>query len=187
MNNSELNILNQSYIKTKNINSQLYTVDTYIGSQNQLFRLSISTDDDITTIASTNCNFCNVSNKYHNILSNNSINLSNINNGVTEQIINNSYESIFIDTCSIPTESTQNGTVIKNNITVDNFTFKLAESNDSWFINSELIDGTLSLSYSNATKIPSNNLVMELYKEGKISSPSFSIFITSANINRLYL
>ena len=28
---------------------------------------------------------------------------------------------------------------------------------------------------------------MELYKEGKITSPSFSIIITSSNINRLYL
>ena len=54
-------------------------------------------------------------------------------------------------------------------------------------MNSDLIDGILSLSYSNISQIPNTNFMMELYKEGKISSPSFSIIITSSNINRLYL
>ena len=35
--------------------------------------------------------------------------------------------------------------------------------------------------------IPNNNFILELYNEGKISSPSFSIIITSSNVNRLYL
>ena len=38
-----------------------------------------------------------------------------------------------------------------------------------------------------STQIPNNNFIMELYNEGKISSPSFSIIITSLNNNRLYL
>ena len=61
------------------------------------------------------------------------------------------------------------------------------ESNNSGFINSNLIDGILSLSYNNNTQIPNNNFIKELYQEGKISSPSFSIIITSSNVNRLYL
>ena len=31
LNNSELDILNESYIKTKNIQSELYTIDLYLG------------------------------------------------------------------------------------------------------------------------------------------------------------
>ena len=31
LNSSEINILNKSYIKTKNINSELYTIDSYLG------------------------------------------------------------------------------------------------------------------------------------------------------------
>ena len=61
------------------------------------------------------------------------------------------------------------------------------ESNNSGFINSNLIDGILSLSYNNNSQIPNNNFIKELYQEGKISSPSFSIIITSSNVNRLYL
>ena len=35
LNNSELDILNESYIKTKNIKSELYTIDLYLGSNKQ--------------------------------------------------------------------------------------------------------------------------------------------------------
>ena len=62
LNNSELDILNESYIKTKNIKSELYTIDLYLGSNKQYFRLLISSFDDFNTISSTNCNSCNVSN-----------------------------------------------------------------------------------------------------------------------------
>ena len=35
LNNSELDILNESYIKTKNIKSEVYTIDLYLGSNKQ--------------------------------------------------------------------------------------------------------------------------------------------------------
>jgi hypothetical protein len=70
---------------------------------------------------------------------------------------------------------------------MDNFLFKVLESDSSGFLNSDLIDGILSLSYNNNSQIPNNNFIMELYNEGLISSPSFSIIITSSNVNRLYL
>ena len=59
--------------------------------------------------------------------------------------------------------------------------------NQTGFINSYIIDGILSLSYNNISQIPNNNFIKELYKEGKILSPSFSIIITLSNMNRLYL
>ena len=90
----------------------------------------------------------------------------------------------MIDICSIPTKS-QNKE--NNNITIDNFHLKVIESDISGFLNSDLIDGILSLSYNNNSIIPNNNFIFELYNEGKISSPSFSIIITSSNVNRLYL
>ena len=55
---SEFNELNESYIETKNINSELYTIDSYIGYNKQYFRLLLSTFDDYTTIASKNCEAC---------------------------------------------------------------------------------------------------------------------------------
>ena len=76
LNNSELDILNESYIKTKNIKSELYTIDLYLGSNKQYFRLLISSFDDFNTISSINCNSCNVSNKYNSILSNTSVNVN---------------------------------------------------------------------------------------------------------------
>jgi hypothetical protein len=70
---------------------------------------------------------------------------------------------------------------------MNKFLFKVLESDSSGFLNSDLIDGILSLSYNNNSQIPNNNFIMELYNEGLISSPSFSIIITSSNVNRLYL
>jgi hypothetical protein len=179
LNSSELKELNESYIKTKNIKSELYTIDSYIGSSQQYFRLLLSTFDDYNTIFSINCESCNVSNKYNFSLSNNNINISNNNN-----------EEIIIDSCVLPMQSKENGLIKKNNITIDNFLIKVIEKNETEnkdVLNSEEIDGIISLSFNMSTQIPNNNFIMELYNEGKISSPSFSIIITSLNNNRLYL
>jgi len=182
LNNSELDILNESYIKTKNIKSELYTIDLYLGSNKQYFRLLISSFDDFNTISSINCNSCNVSNKYNSILSNTSVNVNDyIDKSNSIQDLNYKF---MIDICSIPTKS-QNKE--NNNITIDNFHLKVIESDISGFLNSDLIDGILSLSYNNNSIIPNNNFIFELYNEGKILSPSFSIIITSSNVNRLYL
>ena len=182
LNNSELDILNESYIKTKNIQSELYTIDLYLGSNKQYFRLLLSSFDDFNTISSINCDSCNVTNKYNSTLSNTSVNLNNYIDK-TKSIQDLNYKFI-IDICSIPTKSKNKE---NNNINIDNFLLKVIESNISGFLNSDLIDGILSLSYSNNSIIPNNNFILELYNEGKISSPSFSIIITSSNVNRLYL
>ena len=182
LNTSEMNILNESYIKTKNIKSELYTIDSYIGSSKQYFRLLLSTFDNYTLLASIDCKSCNVSNKYNSSLSNNNIELTNLTN-LNETIDN----KLFIDSLFINSETKINGIKSKNNITVDNLLFKVINSNNSEFINSTLIDGILSLSYNNNSQIPNNNFIKELYNEGKILSPSFSIIITSSNFNRLYL
>ena len=177
--NTELNNLNQSYIKTKNIKSELYTIDAYLGSNKQYFRLLLSTFDIFTQVTSINCKFCNATNKYNSSLSNNNLELSNLSES--------SNYKIFIDSLFINSEKKINGIKEKNSIKVDNLIFKVLESNNSGFINSNLIDGILSLSYNNNSQIPNNNFIKELYQEGKISSPSFSIIITSSNTNRLYL
>ena len=182
LNNSELDILNESYIKTKNIQSELYTIDLYLGSNKQYFRLLLSSFDDFNTISSINCDSCNVTNKYNSTLSNTSVNLNNYIDK-TKSIQDLNYKFI-IDICSIPTKSKNKE---NNNINIDNFLLKVIESNISGFLNSDLIDGILSLSYSNNSIIPNNNFILELYNKGKISSPSFSIIITSSNVNRLYL
>ena len=185
LNTSEINILNESYIITKNIKSELYTIDLYIGSYKQYFRLMISTSDDNNTVSSINCISCNVTHKYNSSLSNTNINLTDI---INEDYLNQnmSYE-IFIDSCSILSHSTKNGIKEITKLNMDNLIFKVLESDSSGFLNSDLIDGILSLSYNNNWQIPNNNFIMELYNEGKISSPSFSIIITSSNVNRLYL
>ena len=183
LDSSEINILNESYIKTKNINSELYTIDSYLGSDKQHFRLLLSTFDDISSVASKECHSCNVSNKYNTSLSNGNINISEVN---IEETTNIAYSN-FMDSLLITSEKKINGIKSRNNITVDNFIFRVIESDNSGFINSNLIDGILSLSYNNISQIPNNNFIMELYKEGKISSPSFSIIITPSKINRLYL
>ena len=154
LNISEMNILNESYIKTKNINSELYTIDSYLGSSKQYFRLLLSTFDNYTQVASINCKSCNVSNKYNSSLSNNNIELTNLNES--------SDNKLFIDSLFINSETKINGIKSKNNITVDNLIFKVINSNNSEFINSTLIDGILSLSYNNNSQIPNNNFIKEL-------------------------
>ena len=99
LNTSELKILNESYIKTKNIKSELYTIDLYIGSYKQYFRLLLSTFDDNNTISSINCNSCNVSNKYNSTLSNINANLTDI---IYGNFLNQEFSyKIFIDSIQI--------------------------------------------------------------------------------------
>ena len=182
LNNSELNKLNESFIKTKNIKSEIYTMDLYSTSHKKYFRLLLSTFDNITTIASINCQSCDVINKYnHSLTSNNNV-LTNGNNLNT----NPNYK-FLIDSFIILSESKQDEINIKRNLTINNLLFKVIETKTSEFPNSPLIDGILSLSYNNDINIPNNNFIMELYNEKKISSPSFTIIITPSNINRLYL
>ena len=167
LNISELNLFNDSYIKTKNIKSELYTIDLYISSYKQYFRLLLSTYDDENIISSIDCNSCNVSNKYNSTLSRIYMNLTDI-------IEENYFRyRLFIDSCSIPSYSSKNGISAKTNIQIDNLIFKVLESDLTGFLNSDLIDGILSLSYNNNSQIPNKNFIMELYNEGKISSPSF--------------
>jgi hypothetical protein len=145
----------------------------------------LSTFDDNNTISSINCNSCNVSNKYNSTLSNINANLTDI---IYGNFLNQEFSyKIFIDSCSILSHSTKNGIIEKINLKMNKFLFKVLESDSSGFLNSDLIDGILSLSYNNNSQIPNNNFIMELYNEGLISSPSFSIIITSSNVNRLYL
>ena len=94
---------------------------------------------------------------------------------------------IFQDSILIPSESINDGVTRKININISSLNFKVIELDSSGFLNSDLLDGILSLNYNNDTDNPKNNFIRELYNEGYISSPSFSIIITSANINRLYL
>ena len=176
LNDSELNMLKESYIKTKNIKSEFYTTDFYIGYNKQYFRLLLSTSDDYITIAGKNCIFCNVSNKYD-------YNLSKSSNQLKKKEINYTY---FQDSFLIPSINKK----LFHNLTKMNF--KVIESNESEFLNSDIYDGTLALNYNdnntdNNLEIPNSSFIQELYKEGKISSPSFSVIITSSNINRLYL
>jgi hypothetical protein len=100
LNSSEMNILNESYIKTKNIKSELYTIDSYLGSEKQHFRLLLSTFDSISSVASTECDSCNVSNKYNASLSNSNINISELNN---EDTINFGFSN-FVDSLLITSE-----------------------------------------------------------------------------------
>ena len=179
LNYSDLESVNQSFILTKNINSELYTVRLYLGSNMQYFRLLLSTFDDLVTVSSTNCALCNVSNKYNSLLSSTAMKLKSSNGNS-----NTSYE-LFKDLCLIPAKSIQNYIMIKRYIKIPSLNFKVIEKDSSGFLNSGEIDGILGLNYNNDTG--SKNFIRELYNEGYISSLSFSIIITSSNVNRLYL
>ena len=185
LNNSELNSLNQTFIQTNNINSEFYTAGLYLGSNHQYFRLLLSTIDDLLTVSSTNCTICNVSNKYNSDLSNTDIKLNKTEN--TLNLDNSINYDVFQDSILIPSESKNHGVTHKININISSLNFKVIEFDSSGFLNSELIDGILSLNYNNDTDNPKNNFIRELYNEGYISSPSFSIIVTSSNVNRLYL
>ena len=176
---SDLNIANQSYMLTKNINSELYTVDLYLGSNKQYFRLLLSTFDNLVTVSSINCALCNVSNKYNSLLSSTAMKLKPSNGNATIK-----YE-LFKDSCLISSKSLQNNIAISKFMNIPSLNFKVIENDSSGFLNSTAIDGILGLSYDNNPG--SKNLINALYNEGYLSSLSFSIIITSSNVNRLYL
>ena len=91
---TELNNLNQSYIKTRNLKSELYTIDAYLGSNKQYFRLLLSTFDNFTQVTSFNCKFCNATNKYNSSLSNNNLELSNLSESSNYKIF---MDSLFVN------------------------------------------------------------------------------------------
>ena len=41
LNYSELKLINESFIPTKNINSDIYTIESYLGSDRQIFQIII--------------------------------------------------------------------------------------------------------------------------------------------------
>ena len=191
LNKSELNKLNESYIKTKNIKLEAYTTDFYLGSNKQYFRLLLSTSEDYITVAGKLCRFCNVSKKYNFELSNNSNKLNFIKkrNLYLSKSVKYAY---FQDSLFVPSQTMKNNIPQNYIINITKMNFKVIESDKSGFLNSDLYDGILALNYydkkfNNNFEIRNSSFIQELYKEGKISSPSFSVIITPANINRLYL
>jgi hypothetical protein len=70
LNDSEFDLLEESFLITKNINFEYYTAVLYLGSNKQYFRLLLSTIDDHIIISLNKCSSCNVSNKYNPALSN---------------------------------------------------------------------------------------------------------------------
>ena len=181
LNNSDLNEVNETYIPTHNFNFETYSASLYIGSNMQHFRLILSTKDDYTTISSVDCTICNVTNKY-----NSSLSTTNMNK--TETFFYPLYEYSFIhDSCLIPSQKINNGITENNLIKISKLKLKIMENDFTGFIDSYSSDGILGLNYADGTELPNSNFIRELYNEGIISSPSFSLIITSSNINRLYL
>ena len=100
---------------------------------------------------------------------------------------NNNYHFIK-DWCFILLESIKDNIIQKKKYKyIKELNFKVIDFDSSGFLNSDLIDGILGLNYNNNSASPNKNLIRELCDKGYISSPSFSIVITSSNINRLYL
>jgi len=184
LNYSELKKIKESFIPTKNINSEVYTIESYLGSDRQYFNLLLSTVDDLITVSSINCKLCNVSNKYDSFLSKTAMKLKTSNKDNKNHKIEYEY---FKDSCSIPLESIQNDIIIKKYINISSLNFKVVEKDSSGFLNSGLVDGILGLSYNKGDGILSKSFIRQLYDEGYLSSLSFSIIITSSNVNRLYL
>ena len=144
INITELNKLNESFIITKNIQSEIYTIDLYSISNKKYFSLLLSTFDNMTTLASINCKFCNVTNKYNPSLTKKDTKLLDNRNNLNK----NQYYKMLTDSFIILSKSIKNGIIIKKNITVDNLIFEVINTNISGFPNSSLIDGVLSLSYN---------------------------------------
>ena len=184
LNYTELKKIKESFIPTKNINSDIYTIELYLGSDRQYFKLLLSTFDDLITVSSINCKLCNVSNKYDSFLSKTAMKLKSSNEYNKNHKIEYEY---FKDLCSIPLESIQNDIIIKKYINISSLNFKVVEKDSSGFLNSNLVDGILGLSYNKGDGILSKSFIRQLYDEGYLSSLSFSIIITSSNINRFYL
>ena len=184
LNYSELKKIKESFIPTKNINSEVYTIESYLGSDRQYFNLLLSTVDDLITVSSINCKLCNISNKYDSFLSKTAMKLKTSNKDNKNHKIEYEY---FKDSCSIPLESIQNDIIIKKYINISSLNFKVVEKDSSGFLNSGLVDGILGLGYNKGDAILSKSFIRQLYDEGYLSSLSFSIIITSSNVNRLYL
>ena len=102
LNDSEFDLLDDSFIITKNINFEYYTAVLYLGSNKQYFRLLLSTIDDHIIISLNKCSSCNVSNKYNPALSNKAKKLDKIKKN--ESFI---YE-VFQDSCSINSKAIKN-------------------------------------------------------------------------------
>ena len=184
LNYSELNSINQSFIQTKNINLEQYAVTLYLCSNKQKFILMLSTIDDYITISSINCSLCNVTNKYNSILSKTN---KKFNDLINKSNLNQTYEyEFFQDLFTIPTQSIKNHITENNRIQISTY-FKVIERDSLGFLNSDLVDGILGLNYKNNSELINMNFIRELYNEKYISSPSFSIIISSSNYNRLYL
>lgn len=180
-----IKVENESYILTNNIKkSELYTASIYLGSNKQHFRLIISTVDDFSTISSSLCSSCNVSNKYNSLLSLTSVKLNQ------SEIISNFdyiYKSQFYqDLLLLSTETLKNNNTDKKDITLSKLNFKVVEDDSSGFLNSNIYDGILGLDF-NKIDFLNSSFIRQLYNEKYISKPSFSIIITSEDINRLYL
>ena len=184
LNYTELKKIKESFIPTENINSEIYTIESYLGSDRQYFKLLLSTFDDLITVSSINCKLCNASNKYDSFLSKTVMKLKSSNENNKNHKIEYEY---FKDLCSIPLESIQNDIIIKKYINISSLNFKVVEKDSSGFLNSNLVDGILGLSYNKGDGILSKSFISQLYDEGYLSSLSFSIIITSSNINRFYL
>ena len=184
LNYSELNSINESFIQTKNINLDQYAITLYLGSNKQKFILMLSTIDDYITISSINCTLCNVTNKYNSILSKTNKKLNDL---INKSNLNQTYEyEFFQDLFSIPIQSIKNHITEDKSINISTY-FKVIERDSSGFLNSDLVDGILGLNYKNNSELLNMNFIRELYNEKYISSPSFSIIISSSNYNRLYL
>ena len=141
----------------------------------------LSSIDDYITISSINCSLCNVTNKYNSILSKTNKKFDDL---INKSNLNQTYEyEFFQDLFTIPTQSIKNHITENNRIQISTY-FKVIERDSSGFLNSDLVDGILGLNYKNNSELINMNFIRELYNEKYISSPSFSIIISSSNINR---
>ena len=181
LNYSELNVINESFLPTDNLNFEVYTSSLYIGSNKQRFKLVLSTKDDFTTLSSVDCSTCKVQNKYNSLLSTTKMNK-------TPSFISQNIKYSFIqDMCLLPAQRPNKEFIQKNLITIPKLNFKIIENDLTGFLNSNLSDGILGLNYANSNDPLNSNLIRELYSKGYISSPSFSLVITTSDVNRLYL
>ena len=65
----------------------------------------------------------------------------------------------FKDSCSVPLGSNQNDIIIKNYINISSLNFKVVEKDPSGFLNSDLVDGILGLSYNKGDGILNKNFI----------------------------
>ena len=123
LNYSELDSFNESFIEVDNVKFELYTTSMLIGSNNQLFKLLLSTLDDYTTIASINCSGCRTSNKFNSLLSNTSISIAK--QGDVSFIDLDFESAIFQDQFIFQTNYIQNGNKFRNSVKLEKLNFKV--------------------------------------------------------------